>query len=216
MALVIGNKTYDRNTPSSTTRTFSHTQNVGADGYLYILIACPATTVTGVTYNGVSMTNVGTQTPSVYGTQWTFWKLASPTTGANNVVVTFATAQYNPVSTYVVSTTGSAGNGNVFFDNTASSPNTGSITVSNNSVVMCGLMAGNGVGHVITVDGSLRPLDFTHNINNYTSGALSAVLTSGSKTTSIAGTTSVAGYFMEILEAGGGGSFVQGNMLLAF
>ncbi len=201
MALVIGNKTFDLNTPSTSSRTFSHTQNAGADRYLYILVACPATTVTGVTYGGVAMTKVSTQSPGVYGTQWSFWKLANPNTGANNVVVSFAAGQFNPVSTYVVSTTGSSGSGNVVFDDTAVSPTTSSITVSANSIVMCGLLAGNGVGHNITIDGSSRTLDFTHAINNSTSGALSQVLTSGSKTTSLSGSTSVAGFFMEIKEA---------------
>lgn len=202
MALAIGNKTFDLNTPAATTRTFAHNQNVGADGYLYILVACPATTVTGVTYNGVSMTSADTpRTPGAYGTQWSFWKLSSPATGVNNVVVTFAAAQFNPVSTYVVSATNSSGSGNFFFDDTSTSPNTGNITVSANSIVMGALIAGNGVGHNITIDGSSRTLDFTHSINNFTSGALSAVLTAGSKTTSVAANTSVTGYFMEIKEA---------------
>ena len=217
MALAIGNKTFDLNTPSASSRTFSHNQNTGSDGYLYILVACPSVTVTGVTYNGVAMTNVGTQTPTVYGTQWTFWKLAAPATGANNVVVSFSGGQYNPTSTYVVSTTGSSGSGNVVFDDTATSPNTNSITVSANSIVMCGLLAGNTTSHNITIDGSSRTLDFTHSINNGTSGALSAVLTSGSKTTSVSNNTDVAGYFMEILEAAGGSPYGDdGDFFLMF
>lgn len=216
MALAIGNKTFDLNTPSASSRTFSHNQNAGADGYLFVLVACPAITVTGVTYNGVAMTNVSTQTPTVYGTQWTFWKLAAPATGANNVVVSFSAGQFNPVSTYVVSTTGCAGSGSVVFDDTAASPNTSNITVSANSIVMAALIAGNGVGHDITIDGSSRTLDFTHAINNSTSGALSAVLTAGSKTTSVAANTNVAGFFMEIQEAGGGGGGSTQGLILMF
>lgn len=217
MALAIGNKTFDNTNPGAGTRTFSHNQNTGSNGYLYILIACPATTVSGVTYAGVSMTNVSTQTPGVYGTQWTFWKLAAPATGSNNVVITYSTGQFNPVSAFVVSTTGSSGSGSVVFDDTAASPNTSSITVAANSIVMAGLLAGNGVGHDITIDGSSRSLEFTHPINNSTSGAFSAVLTSGSKTTSVSAATNTAGFYMEIQEAAGGSPFGDdGDFFLLF
>jgi hypothetical protein len=204
MALAIGNKTFDINTPSASSRTFSHNQNTGSDSYLFVLVACPATTVNSVTYAGIPMTLLSSQTPTVYGTEWSFWQLSSPSTGANNVVVSFAAAQFNPTSCYVISTTGSAGSGSVVFDDTAVSPNTTNITVSSNSIVMGALIAGNNVSHNITIDGSSRTLDFTHNINNFTSGALSAVLTSGSKSISISGNTSLSGFYMEITEAAGG------------
>ena len=54
----------------------------------------------------------------------------------------------------------------------------------------------------ITLAGSSRTIEFTHNVNNYHSGALSATgLSSGSKTVSISGSTDCAGYYLEIKEA---------------
>jgi hypothetical protein len=218
MALVIGNKTYSLSTPaSSLTVTVAHTQNVGADGYLFVVLHMnTSASVSGITYNGVALTQFASVLPSTYSTTWQFWKLASPTTGSNNLVVTLASNQWNPLSLQIFSVTGSAGNGSVLFDNTAPSPNTGSISVSANSYVWGGGLTGSATAQVITIDGSSRPLDYTHNINNYTTGSFSLQLTAGSKTTSISGTTDVAANFFEILESGGGGGIKQGNFLPFF
>lgn len=201
MALAIGNKTADLNTPSATTRTFSHNMSVGADGYLFLIIAMDSgVDFSGVTYNGVAMTQVDTQIATGYE-RWALYKLAAPATGVNNVVITFTGSQFNPVSTLAVSITGCAGAGNFVFDQVAVSPNSSSITVSANSVILAGLQAGNSTNHVITLDGSSRTLEFTHNANNYHSTALSATgLTAGSKTVEVSADTNVAGYYLEMKE----------------
>lgn len=220
MALAIGNKTYSLVTPGSLlTVTVSHTQNVGADGYLFVVLHMnTSASVAGITYNGVAMTQFISVLPSTYSTTWQIWRLANPSTGSNNVVVTLASNQWNPLSLQIFSATGSAGVGSTFFDQTAASPNTGSISVSAGSIVWGGGLTGSAVSQVITIDGSSRPLDYTHNINNYTTGALSLPLTAGSKTTSISGLTDVACNYFEILESGGGGGggIKQGNFLPFF
>lgn len=80
---------------SGTTHTFSHTCT-GSDGILWV--QCwrrGGSAVSGVTYNGVAMTSLGTeiQAGSGSGNQYlTMWYLANPATGANNVVVTSPTS----------------------------------------------------------------------------------------------------------------------------
>jgi hypothetical protein len=203
MALVIGNKTVDWATPAGTTRTFSHNMSTGPNGYLFVVIAMsdPAMTFTSVTYGGNAMTQLSFNITTTTSSVWGIFYLANPPTGANNVVTTFSIAQYNPVSTFAFSATGCAGAGNVQFNNTATSPNSSSITVSANSMIFGALLAGNSTGHIITLDGSSRTLEYTSLINNYTSGAFSATgLTAGSKTVSVAAGSNVAGNYFEIKE----------------
>ena len=52
MALVRGTTTEDRRIPGASSYTISHNHNAGADGYLFVVITCPATTVSSVTYAG--------------------------------------------------------------------------------------------------------------------------------------------------------------------
>lgn len=76
---------------NAATHTFSHTCT-GSDGILWVLCwRRSGTAVSGVTYNGVSMTSLGTEilAGTGSGNQYlTMWYLGAPATGANNVVVT--------------------------------------------------------------------------------------------------------------------------------
>ena len=202
MALGLNNKTANIGTPSATTQTIPHVTTAGSNLQMSLTIAMGnAVTVTGVTYNGVAMTLVDTNTATGLSTLIYLWKLASPSSGTNNIVITFSAAQYNPVSSYAISASGAAGVGNTIFDDTATSPNSTTLTVSTNSMIFGLLVAGNNTSHVITLDGSSRTLEYTHNINNYTSGALSATgLTSGSKNVSVSAGANLAGYYYEIKE----------------
>lgn len=81
----------DASTPMSqtigTTHTFSHTMGTGVNGILFVGATVHiAQTVTGITYNGVAMTSVGSKATASAIT-YLFYLLA-PATGANNVVVT--------------------------------------------------------------------------------------------------------------------------------
>ena len=182
MALTKGTVTADVRTPSASTYTISHNQNSGADGYLFVTVACPATTVTGVTYGGVAMTLVQRNATS-YSTDWTVWILASPATGANNTVVTMATANYNPCSTFITSFTGCAGAGNTGYNGTANTVVTTSATISANSMILGAVIGGNNTSAYLDIpQGTNRTLEYNHNISNYTWGAVSPSLTAGSKT----------------------------------
>jgi hypothetical protein len=203
MALTIGNKTTSITTPVISTVTFSHNNGGGTGNYLFLLVCTDlSSTYSGVTYNGVSMTQLDERTTTSTTERWAFYRLASPASGANNVVVTFGATPYNPVSVFVVSMSQCAGEGNIVFDDTAVSPNSTSITVSANSIILGAAVAGVNTGKDITLDGSSRSLEYTHNVYNYTYAAFSASgLTAGSKTVSVSNTASVGGYYLEIKEA---------------
>lgn len=182
MPLVKGNTTSDRRVPSASTYSFSYNQNTGSDGYLFVVIACPATTVSSVTYGGVGMTLVQRQSTG-YSTDWTVWRLAAPLTGVNTVLVTMAGANFNGVSTFVVSFTGCAGVGNTAYNGTAANPVTTSVTISTNSMIIGAVLGGNSTTAYIQIpQGTGRTLEWNDNINNFTWGAVSPSLTSGSKT----------------------------------
>lgn len=80
---------------SASSITFSHTVGASAN---YLLVGVSwfdggGRSITGVTYNGVSMSSVISQEDTSTGNSFKshLWKLANPATGANNVVVTFST-----------------------------------------------------------------------------------------------------------------------------
>jgi hypothetical protein len=183
MALTKGNVTSDRRLPNAGSYTIAtHNQNSGANGYLFVTIACPATTVTGVTWNGVTMTLVQ-RNATGYSTDWTVWRLASPTTGVNNLVVTMASGNFNGVSTFMTSFLDCSGVGNIGYNGIASNPVTTSVTISANSMVLGAVIGGNSTTAYIGLpQGSNRTLEYNDNINNFTWGAVSPSLTAGSKT----------------------------------
>jgi hypothetical protein len=201
MALVIGNKTANVGTPGAITQTFSHNGSGGVNGYLYLATAMSnAVSYSSATYAGVSITPFATFTTSVTNTTLQFWQLANPATGVNNIVLTFSGAQFNPVSSFVFSVSGGNGFGNIVSDNTATSPNSTTIAVSANSYVFGLMISGNGTSNAITINGSSRTLEYTHAINNYASGALSASLTAGTKNVSVSGLSDVAALYFEVKE----------------
>jgi len=217
MALTKGNTTSDRRVPSAGSYSFSHNQNTGSDGYLYVVIGCPAVTVTGVTYNGVSMTLVQRRSTS-YSTDWTVWELATPATGSNTVAVTMSGANYNGVSTFVASFTGCGGTGNTAYNGSAALPVTQAITISSNSMILGSVIGGNNTTANIEIpQGTARTLEFNNNINNFTWGAVSPSLSAGSITCEGNSTASMIMMLTEIQEAGGGpGGGSEGNWFLMF
>lgn len=212
MGLTPGNKTTDLNTPGASSRSFSHNNGGGASNYLFLQIAMSdVVTITSVTYNGVAMTNIGTQSTLSTLTRWAYYVLASPATGSNTVTINFSAAQFNPVSSFAISYSVCGGPGNLVFDDTNTPPNSTTITVSANSQIIGAAVAGTGVSEDITLDGSSRTLEFSNNINNYNYLALSTTgLTAGSKTVSASNSGTVAGYYLEVKEAASN----QGNFLM--
>jgi hypothetical protein len=217
MAIVIGTKTSSiLPQPAGTTHTISYTCTAGSNNYLYVVTTTPiAVSYSGVTYAGIVMTKITEQTTLTTNERIAIWQLANPTTGtAQNVVVTFTAGTWDPSSVFIFSASGANGYGNIVFDNTATAPNTTTITVSANSMVFTSLIAGNNVSHNITIDGSSRTLEYTHNIYNYTSGALSAILSAGSKNISVSSTSDLASLSFEIKEAVTAPTSTQGMLMM--
>lgn len=78
---------------STSSLTFSVTTS-GSDRLLFVgcVTIAATSTVTGVTYNGVAMSLVGSDTQGTLATY--LFKLADPASGANNVVITGSTTGY--------------------------------------------------------------------------------------------------------------------------
>jgi hypothetical protein len=201
MALVRGTTTEDRRIPSASSYTISHNHTVGSDGYLFVVITCPATTVSSVTYAGAGMTLVQRRaTP--YSTDWTVWRLAAPATGANNLVVTMAAGNFNGVSTFITSYTGCAGVGNTGYNGTQTLPITANITLLANSMVIGCVLGGNSTTANIEIPiGTPRTLLYNHNVNNFTWGSVSPSLGAGTITCEGNSTATMVMMLTEVREA---------------
>jgi hypothetical protein len=163
-----------------------------------------AQTVDSVTYNSVAMTKIDTFTDGVYG-EITTWRLAAPATGSNTVEITFSAGPFNNISSSAQSVTGSSGEGNIAKQTAGGPPQTVNVTVSENSVIWAGVMAGL-TGTDVTIDGSSRTIDWNNSANNFHFGGISLTgLTSGSKVVSGDSGATVAIMGIEIQESGGGG-----------
>jgi len=84
------------NNGAHTSMTLAHT-TTGTDRFLIvgiILYSPIARTVTGVTYNGVAMTSIGSITAALEGNNQntSLWYLANPATGANNIIASMSGA----------------------------------------------------------------------------------------------------------------------------
>jgi len=76
---------------TATSITFSHT-NGAIDNTLLLCGSISDTTVTGVTYNGVSMTSSGVSMTDDASRIHRWWRLVAPATGSNNVVMSLSSS----------------------------------------------------------------------------------------------------------------------------
>jgi len=134
---------------SGTTLTWSHTCS-GSDRILIATFFSEnSKTISGVTYNGISMTQANTNTP-VAGIRVYNYYLVAPATGANNIVATFASGSglvYGIAESYTgakqtgqpdaIGNTGSA---------SATSLSVNITTVAANSWIVGGVYGGNSAG----------------------------------------------------------------------
>lgn len=112
---------------SASSFSISHTMSASAGGVLFvgIRLGTGGTSITSVTYNGVSMTQVQT-TLSIAGPDYALFALNSPATGANNVAINLGSSS---ALTYIFwSYTGA--NGGVKNSTTGSADPATSLTVS--------------------------------------------------------------------------------------
>lgn len=133
--------TTDGNFVSGTSRTFSHTCT-GSDRILFVEAVINTSTdlVTGVTYNGVSMTRIQTVSPTANRRLYLYYLIA-PATGANNVVIT--TSSSTAIGGNAASYTGVAQSGTIIDVSTTITDTTSPVatslttTIDNTWTILC-------------------------------------------------------------------------------
>ncbi|MBC8398554.1 MAG: hypothetical protein H8E16_15840 [Flavobacteriales bacterium] len=132
-----GNVTNNNGTPGNSFRNQAHNQNVGSDGLIIAQFTMSnSRTFTSATYGGVTMTRLYTVNRSGLGQRMAFYYLENPPTGNNTLRVNFNGSQWNPLSTHIRSFTNSGGIGNSLRTGDVSTPNTQTLTVSDDSLIM--------------------------------------------------------------------------------
>ena len=137
-APVKGNTTNANPTPGANSKTQAHTHNTGSDGLIVAQFTMSnSVNYSGCTYGGQTMTQLHSTNRSGLGQRMAFFYLENPPTGNNNLVVSFSGSQWNPISIHIRSFTGSGGIGNYERSGASASPNTKTLTVSqDDSLIM--------------------------------------------------------------------------------
>jgi hypothetical protein len=200
--------------------TYSHTCT-GSDLVLFVMANCDgdAGAITGVTYNGVSMTLIANQ-EVVFGQDLYLYGLINPATGANNVVVSWTSS--GQCASASISWTGvdqtTAWSGTVTqnsFGNTIALPD----ITSETGDVVCGFVcrAVNSPDVRYTCDGASH----TERLDSGGGGAFSLVIGSqpGAATvtdhdyTAAGATTQLAGYALNIEAAAAASGTILGGLV---
>ncbi len=142
MAIVAGTKSHF--TPPGGITSFTgttHSQDVGSGGYLVVVVASMSDTgrtITGVTWNGVSMTQAQQSTVSCDGanTRLAMFTLANPATGTQNLVVNWSGTMDFGSSVSVYSFTGATTGGNSLIGTPTITPNIQTMSMSTNSMIL--------------------------------------------------------------------------------
>jgi hypothetical protein len=205
MALSLGNQTNSNQNPGGSTQTLAHNHNNGGgDDMLLVTIAMSNTvTVTGMTYNGVAMTQVRQDTSTTYSSRYATYRLMNPANGNNNIVISFSGSQWNSTGIFAQSYSGCGGIGNTGYNDAATTPHAQSLTISAGSSIfaMGNSSSAQSFGYVI--DGVTQTnVGNGFNINNQIEGAYSAVIaTAGSKTvTTTVDFGTITNYRIEVKE----------------
>lgn len=118
---------------ASTTDTISLSVGSGSDRILFVTVSIyngTPTTVSGITYAGVSMTQINTQLFSTNYRQYLFY-LVAPATGSNNIVVTYPNSTYQTrTSIAAVSYSGASQTSQPDSYNSATNASTTSLTAT--------------------------------------------------------------------------------------
>jgi len=204
MGLLIGNKTYANSSPGSNSYTVGHSQNVGAGSMLLVTIVMSSSVnFSGCTYGGSAMTLVLNSFYSSLSQRVVSFYILNPSTGSNNVVASFTGNQWNNVSMSAISFTGAGGIGNSKNKGGMTSPNSQSLTISENSVIVATGLSNTSQSSGYDIAGSTRTNLFSHNTNKVVETAISETgLSAGSKNvTTKADYNWITNYRVEVLES---------------
>lgn len=181
MALIEQGSGFDVRIPAASSWSFNYTNPVASDT-LVVIVASPSVSISSVIYGGDTMTQKA-QYNTAYSVYWGVYSLSLPKTGSNTLQINLSGSNFNSSSTVIYSFSGSSGVGNIGFNNSQSSPQTTSLSISNNSMIIGTCIGGNSTSAYIEIpQGTTRTVDWNHNINNFTWGGISPSLTSGTKT----------------------------------
>ena len=170
-----GNTTSANPTPGANFKTQNHTQNVGDNGLIIAQFTMSnARTYTSCTYGGVAMTQLYQINRSGLSQRMAFFYLENPPTGTNQLRVNFNGSQWNPISMHIRSFTDCGGVGASTRVGGQSTPNNGSLTVEDDSLIMTTSCSINAILTQQIPTGTNRTFT-THNTNRQVAtGAISA------------------------------------------
>ena len=132
-----GNATSANPTPGANFKTQNHTQDTGSDGLIIAQFTMSnSRTFTSATYGGVTMTRLYTVNRSGLGQRMAFYYLENPPTGNNTLRINFNGNQWNPISMHIRSFTNSGGIGASARTGGVPTPNTQTLTVEDDSLIM--------------------------------------------------------------------------------
>ncbi len=205
-------------TPGNNRYDFSFNVAAGSDRLLVIqLTMSNSVGYSGCTYDGVAMTQLHSTNRGGLSQRMAFFYLQNPNTGNNTLRINFSGSQWNPISIHARYFTGSGGIGNEGRTGGQSTPNTQSITVSEDSRVMATACSINAISTIQIPQGNNRGFA-SHNTNRQVgTGAISAGLSAGTysiRTTATFG--SVTNDRVEILGLSSQGGSSSGNWFMIF
>ena len=217
MSAPVSVNTFNANpTPGNNFYQFSFNVSAGSDSLLVIQLTMANTVgYSGCTYDGVAMTQLHSTNRGGLSQRMAFFYLQNPNTGNNTLRVNFSGNQWNPISIHARYFTGSGGIGNEGRTGGQPTPNTQSLTVSDDSVIMATACSINAISTIQIPQGTNRSF-VTHNTNRQVgTGAISTAFTSGThniRTTSTFG--SVTNDRVEILGLSSSGGSSDANFFM--
>lgn len=138
---------------------------------------------------------------SVASIYWCVWELDDPPTGSNTVSITLSTGNWNPISSVCYSFTGCSGVGNTNINTGGSNPQTTSVAISENSMIIGAGYSGTGGSSVEIPQSTSRTIDWNSHISNYHFGGISPSLISGTKTIEVGAGGNCNALAFEVQEA---------------
>ena len=171
-----GNTTNANPTPSAASYSFTHNQNSGNSKLLIAMFTMSnGRSYSGATYGGQTMTELYQQNRSGLGQRMVFYYLENPPDGNNTLQVNFSGAVYNPISVHARSFTDSGGIGNSTRSGASNTPNTKTLTVSQDGSLI--IMTSCSVNAILTqqIPQGTSQTFTTHNTNRQVAtGAISS------------------------------------------
>lgn len=176
MSAPVSVNTFNANpTPGNNFYQFSFNVSAGSDSLLVIQLTMANTVgYSGCTYDGVAMTQLHSTNRGGLSQRMAFFYLQNPNTGNNTLRINFSGSQWNPISIHTRYFTGSGGIGNEGRTGGQTTPNTQSLTVSQDSRIMATACSINAISTIQIPQGDNRTFS-THNTNRQVgTGAISA------------------------------------------